>query len=57
MVRSGAPKSLRDHCLELSSTQRSNTALNFYDLQGETPHNHLTGETGDISHICELGWY
>jgi hypothetical protein len=40
--------------MELMAAIRSHTALNLYSLQGETPHTVLTGDTGDISHICEF---
>ena len=57
MVRSNSPKPLWDHCLELSSRVRSSTQHNLYQLKGEVPETVMTGETTDISHLCEYGWY
>jgi hypothetical protein len=57
MRLTNAPHVLWDHCMELMAAIRSHTALNIHSLQGETPHTVLTGDTGDISHICEFSWY
>ena len=46
-----------DHSMELSALIRSHTALDLYDLQGQTPEAHLTGDTPDISHLSEFGWW
>ncbi|KAL7530108.1 hypothetical protein ACHAXR_003313, partial [Thalassiosira sp. AJA248-18] len=37
MLKTGTPKRLWDHCLELEALIRSNTALDIYSLDGETP--------------------
>jgi hypothetical protein len=52
-----APLVLWDHCMKLMAAIRSHTALNVLSLQGETPHTVLTGDTGDISQLCEFSWY
>lgn len=57
MIRKGSPKKLWDHCLELESFIRSHTCLDHYDLDGQTPEGVMKGNTPDISHICEFGWY
>jgi hypothetical protein len=36
---------------------RSNTAHDIYELGGEVPETIMSGETSDISQLCELGWY
>jgi hypothetical protein len=54
---SGAPYVLWDHCMELMSEIRSHTALNIHALDGDTPVTRLTGDTADISHLCEFAWY
>jgi hypothetical protein len=36
---------------------RSHTALNIHSLDGDTPMTRLTGDTADISQLCEFGWY
>ena len=57
MRRANAPRVLWDHCLELQALIRSHTALDLYALNGDTPETHLTGNTPDISSLCEHGWY
>jgi hypothetical protein len=52
-----APLVLWDHCMQLMSEIRSNTALNLFSLAGETPTTKLTGDMADISHLCEFSWY
>ena len=56
MRRANAPRVLWDHCLELQVLIRSHTALDLYALNGNTPEAHLTGNTPDISSLCEHGW-
>ena len=36
---------------------RNHTALSIRGLEGDVPATVLTGDTADISHICEYGWY
>ncbi|CAB9523530.1 expressed unknown protein [Seminavis robusta] len=36
---------------------RSHTALPIRELDGQVPATLWTGDTADISHICEFGWY
>ena len=57
MRRTNAPRVLWDLCLELQALIRSHTALDLYELDGDTPETNLTGDTPDISHICEHAWY
>jgi hypothetical protein len=57
MRQTHAPYILWDFCIELMSKIRSHTALDILILQGDTPHTFLTGDTSDISHICEFRWY
>ena len=33
------------------------TANDLFQLQGQTPHCATFGEEGDISNICQFGWY
>ena len=33
------------------------TAKDLFQLQGQTPHFATFGEEGDISNICQFGWY
>jgi hypothetical protein len=58
MVKTQTPKKkLWDDCLEMESLIRSNTAHDIYELGGEVPETIMSGETSDISQLCELGWY
>jgi hypothetical protein len=41
----------------MESLIRSNTAHDIYELGGEVPETIMSGETSDISQLCELGWY
>ena len=33
------------------------TAKNLFQLQGQNTHTATYGEQGDISNICQFGWY
>lgn len=57
MIESNAPEVLWDHCFELMAEIRSHTSLNLMSLYGQTPTTHLTGDTSDISHLCQFEWY
>ena len=57
MLETGAPEILWDYCLEWCALIRSHTALNIASLDGKTPAAKITGDTPDISHLAEFGWY
>ena len=57
MLAKNAPECLWDLCLQHVATLRSHTALSIRDLDGEVPAARLTGDTPDISHLVEFGWY
>jgi hypothetical protein len=57
MVKTKTPNKLLDDCLEYESLIRSNTAHDVYKLGGEVAETIVSGETPDISQLCELGWY
>ena len=57
MLCTQSPKCLLDDCLKLTALIHSNTALNIYDLGGETPETKLKGLTSDISTIAKFSWY
>ncbi len=57
MLKTGSPKTLWDHCVELEAYIRSCTVNDIYETNCETPETIMTGSTADISHICEFGWY
>ena len=57
MLRTGSPKVLWDDCMELESEIRSSTVNDAFELDGEDRKTKLRGETANITHICEFGWY
>jgi hypothetical protein len=57
MIKTGSPRVLWDHCIELEALIRSLTSNNVYMTDGKVPETIMTGSTADISHICEFGWY
>jgi hypothetical protein len=57
MMKTGSPKVLWDHCIELEALVRSNTSNAIYMTKGKVPETIMTGSTADISHICEFAWY
>ena len=57
MIKTGSPKTLWDHCLELEALVRSNSSNDIYMTNGQVPETIIKGTTADISHIAEFGWY
>ena len=57
MIKTGTPKCLWDHSLELEALIRSNKALDYHILNGEVPEMLMNGQAADISHICEYTWF
>ena len=57
MAQKNSPKKLWDHCIELESYIRSNTASNSFEVQGQVPETIVSGQMSDISPFVELGWY
>ncbi len=57
MIKTGSPRVLWDHCIELEALIRSSSSNTVYMTNGKVPETIMTGSTADISHICEFGWY
>ena len=57
MIMSSSPKKLWDDCLELEMEMCSCTVSNVFELKGEVPRTVMRGETANITHLCEFGWY
>jgi hypothetical protein len=57
MNKTGSPKTLWGHCLELEALVCSNTSNDIYMTNGQVPETIMKGTTADISHIAEFGWY
>jgi hypothetical protein len=51
------PEGVWDDCLVWCAKTRSSSCLNLPQLQGQKPLNNLTGETTNILHLCEFGFY
>jgi hypothetical protein len=56
MLKTGSPKTLWDHCIELEGYIRLCTVNDIYETHGETPETIMTGNTANIGHICKFGW-
>lgn len=57
MIAKGSPKPLWDYCGELMSRIRSHTSNDALELCGEVPETVMSGQTADISNLCEFDWY
>ncbi len=57
MMKTGSPKVLWDHSIELEALVCSNTSNVIYMTNGEVPETIMTGSTADISHICKFTWF
>ncbi len=56
MREANSPLCFWDYCLERRARINNLTAKNVFRLQGTTAHTLTTGE-GDISNLCQYGWY
>ena len=57
MTKSGIPKRLWGHCLELEGLICLHMALDIYNINKEVPKTVTTGDTSDISTITSNVWY
>ena len=57
MRESNSPLCLWDYCVERRARINNLTAKNAFWLHGSTPHTVTTGDEGDISNLCQYGWY
>ncbi len=57
MIKTGSPKCLWDHCLEVEAYVHSCTSNDIYMTAGQLPETIMTGNTTNISHIAEFGGY
>ena len=48
---------LWDYCVERRARINNLTAKNAFKLHGSTPHTVTTGDEGNISNLCQYGWY
>ena len=57
MCESNSPMSLWDYCMERRARIINLTAKDNFKLHGTTPHTATLAEEGDISSLCQFGWY
>ena len=57
MRESDSPLCFWDYCVERRARINNLTAKDALRLQGTTAHTLTTGEEGDISNLCQYGWY
>ena len=57
MRETDTPACLWDVCMQNHSEVRRCAALNLRGLRGDVPEAIITGQTPDISHLAEHGWY
>jgi len=57
MKSTNCPAILWDFAFEYVADVRAHTAHPLHALQGDVPQTVLLGDTADISHLCEFGFY
>ena len=57
MKDSGAPLPFWDYCAERRARINNLVAKDLFQLQGRNPNEYTTGETGDISNLCQYSFY
>ena len=57
MHESNSPMCLWDYCVERRTRITNLTAKNNFKLHGMTPHTATLAEEGNISSLCQFGWY
>ena len=57
MKEAGCALAFWDYCTERRVRINNLTARNLFQLDGRNAHFSVTGEEGDISNICQFGWY
>ena len=57
MIRTGAPKRVWNHTIELEGFICSHIANDIYAMVGGVPEIIMGGGTAEISQICDFAWY
>ena len=57
MKDSDSPLKFWDYCTERRVLINNLTSKNLFQLDGGNANLKITGETGDISNLCQLGWF
>ena len=54
---SDAPMRFWDYCAQRIEKVNNATAKNVFQLEGQTPEYHITGQLADISNISQFAWF
>ena len=57
MKESNCPLAFWDYCMERRARINNLTAKDLFSLHGGNAHTSVTGDEGDISALCQFGWY
>ena len=57
MQHTNCPLVFWDYCVEWRARVNNLTACPLFQLQGSTPHQDVLGKEGDISNVCQFGFY
>jgi hypothetical protein len=57
MKSSDSPIAFWDYCVERRARINNLTARTLFQLHGTNAHTAITNEEGDISNLCQYGWY
>ena len=57
MKDSDSPLKFWDYCAERRALINNLTAKSLHKLQGSNANQLITGDAGDISNLCQLGWF
>ncbi len=57
LCESNAPIGLWYYCAELRANIMTLTTSNLYQLQGQNSYMTALNKMGDISNLCQFGWY
>ena len=57
MKDSDSPLKFWDYCAERRAKINNLTAKGLFQLQGSNPYFKVLGQTGDISNLCQFGWF
>ena len=57
MKDTDSPLKFWDYCAERRVKINNLTAKNLFQLHGSNANQKITGDPGDISNLCQLGWF
>ena len=57
MKYTNSPLKFWDYCAERRVLINNLTSMDLYLLQGSNANAKITGQPGDISNLCQFGWF